>query len=214
MTDESLDLEPLPFELSEEDHARIKPELAPGERVLWASRGRSRGLPFRGAYLAVAIVGLIAILLGFATMSWLTRSRFPVVGIISEPIAFVLLIGGLITLLVDFGTWIAEAGRLASLHRKLYVLTNRRALTWKPASPPGAFKCLAVHRGDYLNHERLLLPDGAEDLQLSYEMKFEGITNGVAVDRLARQVLENRMTEFRGLVQCMQEYLESTKGED
>lgn len=199
MTYETSILQPLPFELSDEDCARIKSELAPDERLLWASRGRPRGLPFRGPYLLATIVGVILFGLGIPA----SERKLPV----GESFGILLLVVGALVLIGTLVSWVGEAIRLLNLQRKIYALTDRRLVIWKPSFPPGSLKLSALHRGDYLKIERLLLPDGTEDLSFGEGMKCEGIVNGAAVERLARAVLVDPKSVLYGLARLLQDYI-------
>jgi hypothetical protein len=122
MQDDGLDQN----ELTEAMQARLREELAPGERVVWAARPLPGALGPGCGIKTVAILGVVPAAAGAGLLLWAVERRQA-----DERVAFGagLLVMGLILLAL-----MAWANRVARRAREgtFYVLTDRRAITWVP----------------------------------------------------------------------------------
>lgn len=188
--------EPMPEDLSE----RIKPELSPGERLLWAAWERPAGAgeapPFLyGSIWALGFLVLSA--LGFAGLfGYLGRRFAPIevlcgtVGVLAGIIGFFIPVGML-------GSWVTERGARSALKRKYYALTDRRAILWTPRAGSSAVEVRSFPRGTIAAVHRAEYPDGSGDVLFErtptdrYQpaVGFEGIADVRRVEDLARRVL-------------------------
>ena len=189
--------------LSEEDLPEdliqfVKPELAPGERLLWASRADQGAARRRRGGQAVAgtwAVGLMAV--GLACVVLSTRPDPTIRQAEAALVTFGIAIG-FVGSLIGFFTVAslastARARRLRS--RRIYAVTDRRAILWTPVAGSDAVTVHAYPRGSIKpgQIERTQFPDGSGTLALqggySAHGNFEGIADVRRVEELVRRFL-------------------------
>ncbi len=184
-------IEDLPEELVE----LVKPELEPGERLLWASRSCviSPSInPWPSVTALVWFTGFAATSVG--CLSMVTNKNpgsdgfFGVVGLLSGVIVFFFVIG----FVSHFFSKQNERRKLAG---QIYALTDRRAIIWIPTKNL-AFAVHTYQRGmiksDLLH--RIEYPDGSGDVRLCghpsfYHSGFQGIADVRRVEQLVRRFL-------------------------
>jgi hypothetical protein len=190
-----------PNELPEDLHEVIKPELAPGERLLWADRANARASGRASSPLLgfVRAAGFLMISAGcFAAFFGLLGQRFHVIegatgmfGMIAGIIGFLILIGTL-------GGWISEGLGRALVKRRCYALTDRRAIVWNLRSGSRAVEVHSFHRGRVKDVRRVEYPDGSGDVifalnEARYDEvesgRFVGVAEVRRVEDLVRKVL-------------------------
>ncbi len=186
--------------LPEPLRARIEAELAPGERLLWASQPdpkRPRGPKRSWASVGVWLVGWIVLglcsLLGLFMLSERFRSGFGFLVVIFyvSASATLLISTHLIATAVKEGPWYSQPAL------ELYAVTERRALIWGPVGRSGAVTVQQFPAGSIRAEtlERLEYPDGSGSLTFrpesyqSGQSAFWGVANVRAVDELVRRVL-------------------------
>ena len=186
--------------LSEPLRARIEAELAPGERLLWASqpdpnrpRGPRRARNSAWIWLAGWVVFGLAALMGMFVLPAQFKAGFGAL------VAALIASGGGVSLLVTYllsaatfeGSWRCRA------KFELYALTDRRALLWSPAVDanaiavrqidPGAIRAATVERVEYPDGlGNLIFQCGSDD---SDRDGFFGVADVRRVDELIRRVL-------------------------
>ncbi len=187
-----------PIEIPEDLLAWIKPELEPGERLLWVSRadrgaaprswrGHRAGAAWAAGWLAV---GLASIVGSFRSPAWARQAE---TGLSSTGIIF-----GAVGMLIGFGTLVslvAEVRERRLLGRRVYALTDRRAILWSPVAGSEAVTVHVYPRGSIRPEqiERTQFPDGGGTLAIlggfSIHGKFEGIADVRRVEELVRRFL-------------------------
>lgn len=186
-----------PLEVSEELLERIKPELEPNERLLWAAEGSEReyyrplanlpsSLVWAGAFWIAAFALAVASAETSKEKSW-------IFGIVAGVLAFIafLISTSIIAGLFSSGSAIPN-GSLS-----LYALTDRRAIVWKPvARAQSAWSVRTVARGMVDEISRIELPDGSGDVKFAAHVQqyydpwgFLGVPNVRQVEALAKKTL-------------------------
>jgi hypothetical protein len=185
-----------PDALPEEWVARIKPELAPGERLIWAGQARpSRELSGQSyatiyvlGFAAVAVFGVAALFGVFGSHFRAIETTLATVGVGSGIISF--LIGlGLIANMLD------KRSERRLLKGTLYALTDARAITWSPTGgaltvqsiPRGSVKSL--HRMEYADGSGSVIFDNPASVQSGVVSGFREIPDARRVEALVRLYL-------------------------
>jgi hypothetical protein len=158
------------FEVPDDLRARVKRELEPGERLLWAAASRPRPTPLGSKFFlgCAAVPALFAIAtLGFANGFRLLGSPPPnnegapvMVGIVALTAALMLSTGLCIT-------WANRPAAARRMAQTCYAVTDRRAILWVPDVKTDAVRVISVHRGDIEGVVRAELPDGSGDLEIA-----------------------------------------------
>lgn len=189
-------------ELSEELRGRVKTELDPGERLLWAARPILKPpLPVTG-FVAGGLTA--ALLLGVALVCFafsLRDARPP--GNRGEIPGTVGL--GLLcfcaAVVVILGLWASVGQRRVATAKRggtLYALTDRRAIIWSPERR-GAVKFETVARGSITGVYRREFPDGTGDVLFrgpgyNPELEYDGPTGFESVADVRRVEEQVRRT--------------------
>ena len=176
----------------------IKPELAPGERLIWAGKplgSRDRFLPgFRVALIWAA---------GFFTVSGLSFAAF--FGAFGrrletiEALTFPGIIAGIIGTLVLTGAvanWVSEGPSRKNINLKRFALTDRRAIIWTPLDRRST-RVDSLQRGKIKDVHRVEDDDGAGSVHFhcplpndySGTQSFIGIADVRRVEELVRRFL-------------------------
>jgi hypothetical protein len=156
--------------LDDDLRARVKAELEPGERPLWASMAYLKATPlgpkfFLGSMAAPALIVLaycaIANGLGHLGPPPRANDAAPIVlGIVAFMFALMLAAG--LSIRATNG-W-AERRRMS---KTCYAVTDRRAILWIPDPKTGAVRVISVLRGQIDGVVRAELPDGSGDLEIA-----------------------------------------------
>lgn len=151
---------PGPDALPEEWASRIKPELVPGERLIWAGQakpprgisGHSFATIYCVGFAAVAAFGIAALFGVFGPRFRTIETTLATVGVGSGIISFMIAIG-LVASLFD------KRAERKLLRGTLYALTDARAISW---SPTGAGLTVnSIRRGSLKGIHRLEYADGS-----------------------------------------------------
>lgn len=187
-----------PIEIPEDLLVWIKPELEPGERLLWVSRAgqepsfrRRGGLPAAGTWA----FGLMALAFAMLVLSLGTvlRLRQAEAALITFSIAFGAV--GSVIGLFTLAAWNTARGERRLRGRRFYALTDRRAIVWSPVAGSDAVTVHVYPRGSIRPEqiERTQFPDGGGTLSIlggySALGKFEGIADVRRVEGLVRRFL-------------------------
>ncbi len=149
-----------PEALPEDWLARIKPELAPGERLIWAGQGKpGRNISGRAFAMIYAVGFAVVGAFGFAGLYGLFGPRLRVIesalalmGVSGCAIAFLIAIGAV-------AVFFEKRSERRLLAGYLYALTDSRAITWSPSG-----KGVTVHstfRGSVKGVHRFEYADGS-----------------------------------------------------
>lgn len=123
----------LPFDLA----ARVKAELAPGEKVAWVGTGYEYARPFPLSWRIPFVTSILCLAL-FSLLFFLTDGKRPEEQTSwSLGLALLLLccmLIGLTAFLMSIGAIVTNSIENALAHRRtcLYALTQHRAISWKP----------------------------------------------------------------------------------
>jgi hypothetical protein len=156
-------------EVSQDLRARVKRELEPGERLLWATMSRPRPIPlgakfFLGcaAFPVFIIVAAAAFANGFGHLGAPPRANeaAPVMlGMIMVTFAIMLTAGLSIT-------WFSRPADARRISQTCYAVTDRRAILWVPDAKTDAVRIISVRRGEIESVIRAERPDGSGDLEM------------------------------------------------
>jgi hypothetical protein len=152
--------------LSEDLRARVKAELEPGERLLWAGRSApppvSMGIGYFVAFGTALLLLAAAVVIVF---EWRPRAGVDP----GDPIAAGILLG-LIGFFMAGGTIWARiyAGiQRARQVMTFYAVTDRRAIAWIP-EPRNAIRVHSLTRGRIHDVSRVEKPDGSGTLEFTF----------------------------------------------
>ncbi len=195
-------------DLTDEQRAALKAELAPGERILWAERAGAPPTPTVGvfpAFFAAVLCGSS----GFALMVLFgiygARNLHPaemVFLLCLAPLAI-----GTVTAIGLIGRWIQHERTKGRLSRTFYALTDRRAIVGSESRIPGEVaigfftremvddtRCIEYGNGSgdvfFVSHDDVVWP----------EWGFLGVSGSKYVEGLVRQILlgKDPVHESRG----------------
>jgi hypothetical protein len=154
------------LDASDELREAIKPELEPGERLLWASRpGLRAQKEGQGNYsgLLIWLVGMMILSGGCLFGGQLRGPRFEafagllsVIGVISGVIDFLILLG-------LFSSLVSDQPDRTSLAHQVYALTDRRAIIRLTDPKTLAVTVNSFHQGTIKSEDlhRVQYPDGS-----------------------------------------------------
>jgi hypothetical protein len=163
--------------LAEELAARIKPELAPGERLLWAARSRSElssGPISLANWLCIVVSGLVAFL-GIGTglgMFGQTLKDSSSVAIMLGDLAVPFFLG---SCAFAVHAWVTNLGWGQEKPATIYALTDSRAIVWRPEPKRGGFEIFTLPPGSFRQVHRHERPDGSGDVTFSHLEGFSGM---------------------------------------
>lgn len=177
--------------------AQVKPELRPGERLVWAGRPVwVPPLPIVNVYWAAGCLGL-----GYLLAAFFLALFFGVAASWIEPLDVFKVLGSICAALAGFATICWTVGGISDLterlrvRREFYALTNMRALIWKPGDTRGSMQFFSHDRGHFDRIHREERSDGSGDLSFSHRLnhfnpgpkQFREISDVKRVEALARQ---------------------------
>lgn len=188
-------------DLSDDLRARIKAELEPGERLVWADRAIRAQTKQNTSLINLALwflggLGVFGLFLAYVTGLFgtppKTGSEVPVLGIVA-----------VISALVGLGTGIALAVAIVDRVQArrpsswaTYALTDRRAILWSPREGTKAVEVFTFPGQSLLGLHRIEYPDGSGDVLFQEEKRypwdsrgFLGIADVRRVESLARPIL-------------------------
>ncbi len=159
-------------DVSDDLRERVKRELEPGERPLWASKADPPSAPL-GAKFFVGLAAVPALILlalacyanGMGHLGPPARANEPApifMGIVASTLASALASG----LFVNWTNRRVEKRRMA---KTCYAVTDQRAILWIPDTKTVAVRVISVHRGEFQKVVRAELPGGSGDLEISPE---------------------------------------------
>jgi hypothetical protein len=174
----------------------VKPELEPGERLLWAARGRNVGRKERPPVAGISVTPAAATIFGLCLVGSLSarfRSIEGLLDIISVLSALIAVIAFFITLSV----WLSALSERRRVIRTTYALTDRRVVFWTPRDLSGGISVQSFQRGNVIYVQRVEYPDGSGDVELVTRDRhgwvsppiLQGIEQARQVEMLVRDVL-------------------------
>lgn len=186
-------------DLAESVRGRVKGELDPGERLLWAGQPQPRPEPVSagmvgcgafGGLLAVASLALLTE--AFRTTSADNSIAFRVWGVIA-------LVATIASGLICLSGQRQRRSRRETLEGSLYALTDRRAILWLPQNDRKGLAVHSIPRGQVARVHRVEYPDGTGDVRFTMTRDtydhwnvptgFHGIPDVRRVEEQARRTL-------------------------
>jgi hypothetical protein len=153
-------------ELPDDLLARVKSELEPGERLLWASQSDPPVEPRGMGFYFVSVVTLFFLGLGifFLMASGVKRQRAD-----DSAMTPGLVVLGIACLLIFwlFASWKQRRTERRRMANSCYAVTDRRAIRWTPEPDGKATRIQALARGQFRNLSRVESPDGSGHLEFS-----------------------------------------------
>jgi hypothetical protein len=150
-------------ELSDGLRARVKAELEPGERLLWAARPFLRHEPLSGGFLAGVLIAIVlSVAGGLSFVKFFQDPLQQLKGLLT--LGLMLGIGDVVLILGLVSSRLHKRYERARMAGTLYALTDRRAIIWTPESSSGAFKVVTIPRGAVSGVHRVQYPDGSGDV--------------------------------------------------
>jgi hypothetical protein len=149
--------------------ARVKPELRPGERLVWAGRP-VRVPPISRSSLAWA-TGCLGI--SYSLAAFFLALFFGVATAWIEPLEVFKVLGTICTAVAGFATIVCAVGGINDLDerrrvaREVYALTDLRALIWIPGETRNAVQFFSHDRGHFDRLHREERPDSSGTLTFS-----------------------------------------------
>jgi hypothetical protein len=192
--------------LREADRARLKAELRPGEKVVWASgsvhdpRNPDGGclVPTAIAAALSALVGAIGMASGLDPENRSGSDKALVLGVGGIVFCFLLSLGLIYSGYAAWGNW-------GKRRRRLYALTDARAIFWEPGDGRSVVVFHLEHR-QIQRVWRVEHPDGAGDVVLratvpgpqhDRQQTFFGVPETRRAEDLARTLSEQARTRWR-----------------
>jgi hypothetical protein len=186
------ELDDLPDDL----RARLKGELAPGERLLWAGRPLPKPVRVTSGYIVAAMValGFAAIFVVLLALPMPQPNQFEkpdqggrvAAGIVSGFLAFLIIYFTIRGWQQKFATARGEV-------RRLYALTDRRAILWQPVIGSEAVTVTSYYPRLIEKLYRVENPDGSGDVKFSgagpWGSGFDNIADVRRVEDLVRMNL-------------------------
>lgn len=188
-------------ELPEDLRARIKAELAPGERLVWADRAIKAQTKQNTSLINLALwflggLGIFGLFLAYVTGLFGTP---PKTGLDVPFLGFVAVISALVGLGTGIALIATIVGRVQARrpsNRATYALTDRRAILWRPQEGSKAVEVFTFSSQSLLGLHRIEYPDGSGDVLFQEEKRypwdsrgFMGIADVRRVESLARPIL-------------------------
>ena len=186
--------------LGEDLRARVKSELEPGERLLWAGRSFPPAPSVGVAYFVWLAIALILITFGVAAIIYaLGEQRIRPNNETPMSLGFTLSLAGCIIFVCAIGTWISKRAQRRREANVCYAVTDRRAISWIPEAGTDAVRVRSLHRGRIGDVVRIERPDGSGSLEftLCKDENFHWPPTGfqhILEVRRVEQIVRNNLT--------------------
>ena len=152
--------------LSDNLRARVKRELDPGERLLWAAQGDPPLQPRGPGFYFVCMITLV--LVGMAIFFIMLPGAGQLAGgDFAIGLGLVLLVPAGLLFMGLIAGWNGRRTRRRQLKNACYAITDRRVVIWIPEPKGDAIRVQALRRGQFGNVVRIERPDGSGTLQFS-----------------------------------------------
>ena len=152
--------------LAEDAHARVKAELEPGERLLWAARSAPPPMPMGMGYFVAAAFALIFLCLGILVLAQAMGGSRARSNRVSEiPVGIGVTFMGCAIVVTAIGIRVSEVLAQGRQARSYYALTDRRAIAWLPEPRGDAIRVRSLPRGQVRSVTRIERPDGSGTLE-------------------------------------------------
>lgn len=151
--------------LGETLRARVKAELEPGERLLWASRSAPPPAPMSVAFfiwgaiaLLVFFFGTVALLAGVQRTRWIDDNSPTLPGVLMDTVSGIIII-------CLIGHLVSKRIERRGQAEVCYAITDRRAIAWIPEPQGAGIRVKSLSRGRIKDLARVERPDGSGTLE-------------------------------------------------
>jgi hypothetical protein len=152
--------------LTEDLRARVKEELEPGERLLWASLSQPPSTRLSMGFLLLSATTLILLFFGaMAIANSLDHFGSRADDGSAMPLGIFLCTIGCLFLMILIASWNNRRIERRDRRKVGYVVTDRRAVVWVPDSKTDATRVYTVSRGQIRNLVRVERANGSGDLE-------------------------------------------------
>jgi hypothetical protein len=194
-------------DLSDELRARVKSELEPGERLLWAARACPPPARVGMGYFVAGAAAFALLSFGvLAIANSLGDFRARVNHESALPWGIALCVFGCLTVIAMIASGISGWVEQHRMSNACYAVTDRRAISWVPEPKTDAVRILCLRPGQIEGVVRVERPDGSGSLEMSYSKdsgpyhwpiyKFEHI----AQVRRVEQIVRNNLMRSEGSI--------------
>jgi len=153
--------------LTDDLRARLKGELEPGERLLWAARSDPPFEPPSAGFLVSIAIALVCLAVGVAIAA--PRENRHAVNDSTMTAGLVFLGIGCLFVIGLIAAWRNRWSERRRLSNVCYAITNRRAIVWAPEPKGDAIRVHTVPRGQVRKLVRIECPNGSGSLEFSGE---------------------------------------------
>ena len=152
--------------LAEDVRARVKAELEPGERLLWAARSSPPPATMGVGYFIAAGFALVFLALGILILGQaMSHSRAQFNRESEMPVGITVTLAGCLIVATAIGIRVSEVLAQGRQARSYYALTDRRAIAWIPEPKGDAIRVRSLPRGQIRSVTRIERPDGSGTLE-------------------------------------------------
>jgi hypothetical protein len=186
--------------LAEDLRARVKSELEPGERLLWAARSAPPPEPIAIWFVVLCAIGLMLLALGVGAVGHAVSYAGPVAVNETMPMGLALCGIGFIVILCTIGGRISEVSQRRREGNICYAMTDRRAISWIPETKGDAIRVHSLPWGRIRDVVRVQRPDGSGSLEFGlkndhhhFVWQTQGLKHIPDVRRV-EQIVRNHLT--------------------
>jgi hypothetical protein len=189
-------------DLTDGMRGRIKTELVPGERLLWAARCHPRPDEGLGGFLVTELFNVVFLGAGGLCVGIHSGAFRPYLASSSGVLqGFGLVVGflGILGHVCMVLAWFEHRAERARLASEFYAVTDRRAILWRLKSNIRGAAIYSLRRGEVAHVHRVEYADGSGQLRFALSgriredfwpsLRFESIFEVRRVEELARETL-------------------------
>jgi hypothetical protein len=174
----------------------VKPEIEPGERLLWAARGRNVGSRGRPPVAGISVTLAAATIFGLILVGLRSEQFHSIEGLL-DIIAVLSALIAVIAFFITLSGWLSALFERRRVIKTTYALTDRRVVFWTPRDLSGGILVQSFQRGNVIYVQRVEYPDGSGDVELVTRHRhgwvsppiLRGIEQARQVEMLIRDVL-------------------------
>ncbi len=152
--------------MAEDLRARVKAELEPGERLIWAARSSPPPPPMAAYFVWTAIalflfmIGTVMIAIAQSRSRWFERDNPTPLGVMMDIVSLPILAGVIAGWISKRSAWLRQANAC-------YAITDRRAISWIPEPGEDGIRVHSLPRGQIRDVTRVERLDGSGSLEFA-----------------------------------------------